>query len=227
MSAFFEGRRSDSPYIEMVWRGHVDADYTPVCPADVHWNLLFSKRNGKVSVAVEGPLTTALTKNSPEGLEFLVIKFSLGTFLERLPVKDLANDATILPDVTPQSFYLNDHSWQLPDFDNAETVVARLAHAGVLVHDPIVRAALIEPPQMISPRTLRRRFLQATGVTQGIIRQVDRAQQAVALLEHGIPILDTVYQAGYADQPHLTRALKRFYGLTPAQIARNNHAEIA
>ena len=30
------------------------------------------------------------------------------------------------------------------------------------------------------------------------------------------------YHAGYADQPHLTRSLKRFIGQTPAQILRSN-----
>jgi AraC-like DNA-binding protein len=29
-----------------------------------------------------------------------------------------------------------------------------------------------------------------------------------------------VEQAGYADQPHLTRSLRRFIGETPAQIMR-------
>ncbi|HEV8194086.1 MAG TPA: AraC family transcriptional regulator [Ktedonobacterales bacterium] len=41
---------------------------------------------------------------------------------------------------------------------------------------------------------------------------------ATALLEQGVPISDVIYQAGYFDQPHLTRSLKRFMGQTPAQI---------
>jgi AraC-like DNA-binding protein len=35
-----------------------------------------------------------------------------------------------------------------------------------------------------------------------------------------VSIGDVVYQAGYADQPHLTRSLKRFIGYTPAQLAQ-------
>jgi AraC-like DNA-binding protein len=31
-------------------------------------------------------------------------------------------------------------------------------------------------------------------------------------------ILDAVHQLGYSDQPHLTRALKRLTGHTPAQV---------
>jgi AraC-like DNA-binding protein len=41
----------------------------------------------------------------------------------------------------------------------------------------------------------------------------------VALLRQGVAIFDTAEQAGYADQPHLTRSLKRLIGLTPAQLA--------
>jgi len=42
----------------------------------------------------------------------------------------------------------------------------------------------------------------------------------MTLLHQGTSILDAVYKAGYFDQPHMTRALKRFTGQTPAQIAR-------
>ncbi len=41
----------------------------------------------------------------------------------------------------------------------------------------------------------------------------------MARLQQGVPTLDTVEQIGYADQSHLTHALKRFMGQTPAQIA--------
>jgi hypothetical protein len=40
------------------------------------------------------------------------------------------------------------------------------------------------------------------------------------MLRQGLPILDTVEEAGYFDQPHLTRSLKQFVGRTPAEIIR-------
>jgi hypothetical protein len=39
-------------------------------------------------------------------------------------------------------------------------------------------------------------------------------------LKQGVSILDTVYQAGYFDQAHLTRSLKYLIGQTPGQIIR-------
>jgi methylphosphotriester-DNA--protein-cysteine methyltransferase len=74
--------------------------------------------------------------------------------------------------------------------------------------------------QELSPRTLRHHFLRATGLTHDRIRQFERAQRAGALLQQGVSILDTVFEAGYYDQPHLTRSLKHWIGHTPAQILR-------
>src|SRR5918995_1227962 len=59
---------------------------------------------------------------------------------------------------------------------------------------------------------------RATGLTRGTIRQIRRAEGAVELLSRGVSALDTARQAGYADQAHLTRSLKRFVGQTPSQI---------
>ncbi|MEZ4678761.1 MAG: helix-turn-helix domain-containing protein [Caldilineaceae bacterium] len=67
-------------------------------------------------------------------------------------------------------------------------------------------------------RSVQRRFRHVTGLTQGQVSQIERARLAVALLQQGVSILDVVDLAGYADQPHLTRSLKRFAGQTPAQI---------
>jgi methylphosphotriester-DNA--protein-cysteine methyltransferase len=76
-------------------------------------------------------------------------------------------------------------------------------------------------PHDISPRSVQYRFVQATGLTHRMIRQIERARQAAALLEAGWSIPTVIYAAGYYDQPHLTRAMKRFTGQTPVQIARS------
>ena len=52
-----------------------------------------------------------------------------------------------------------------------------------------------------------------------MIRQIQRVERAVDLLTRGVPALDVVRLAGFADQPHLARSLKRFVGQTPSQIA--------
>jgi hypothetical protein len=222
MSAFFEWRSSDSPYVEIIWRGHVEQDYAPVCPADVRWNLLFVKQNGQVRVSAEGATNHHVPKTQTEGAEFLVIKFRLGVYMPYLPPEGLLNGDAVLPQAAGRNFWLNGSAWQLPDFENIEAFVNRMVRQDALIVDPVVSAVLqhqLQSPD-VSPRTVRRRFIRAIGLTYNGIQQIERAQQAAALLEQGVPILDVAYQLGYADQPHLTRSLRRFYGQTPSQIMR-------
>ncbi len=40
-------------------------------------------------------------------------------------------------------------------------------------------------------------------------------------MKRGDSIADAIHEAGYFDQPHLTRSLKRFVGQTPAELLRN------
>ena len=125
-----------------------------------------------------------------------------------------------LPDATRSSFWLAGGAWPFPDYDTADAFVARLVREGLLVQDPIVTAALAGHATDLSLRSVQRRIVRATGLTQQTIRQIERAHAAAALLAQGVAILDVVDHLGYADQPHLTRALRRFIGDTPAQLLR-------
>ena len=134
--------------------------------------------------------------------------------------KETLNAETVLPDASSKSFWLKGAAWQFPDYENVDTFIERFVREDILVHDPLINAALHGQPTDVSPRTLRHRFAKATGQRQGYIVQYERAQHAKLLLEQGTSIPDTVYEAGYYDQPHLTRSLKQFFGYTPAQFSR-------
>lgn len=225
MNTTFKERLSDSPYVDRIGRFQAEAAYSQSCRANRLWNMLLVKHQGKVSLSVWGPMTQSGMMNYPEGAEFLYIAFKLGSFMPRLPVGNLADTGIILPDATSQSFWLDSAEWEYPDYENADTFVDWLVRDGVLVYEPVVDAVLHDQPQELSSRTVRHRFLRATGITHSYLRQLERAEQAATLLANGMSILDTVTQAGYADQPHLTRSLKRFIGQTPAQIAHLRQAE--
>jgi methylphosphotriester-DNA--protein-cysteine methyltransferase len=64
-----------------------------------------------------------------------------------------------------------------------------------------------------------------TGLTHKTIQQIERARQALTMLQEGKHIADVVYETGYFDQPHLTRSLKLFAGQTPNEIVDNRPAE--
>lgn len=224
MSIIFEERPSDLPYIETITRGHTISAGSTIRPSEIHWHMIFVKHTGRIYPFVVGPLTMSGVVSWGEGAEILWIKFKLGTFMPHLPIRKFLDIEVALPETTGQSFWLKSAQWQLPDYSNVETFVRRLVHDEILVYDPVVNAALQDqlPPQAISPRTVRHRFLQATGLPQSRVRQMKRAQQAMALLEQGVSILDTVFELGYYDQSHLTRSLKQFIGYTPATIIQLN-----
>jgi AraC-like DNA-binding protein len=210
-------RPSDSPYIEAVMAGRTIGEGTVIRPSESHWHMVFVKLPQGVHPIFVAPLTTSGTVNFYPGAEILWVKFKLGTFMPHLPAKKFLDVETYLPTATTCSFWLKGSAWQFPDFNNVETFINRLAHADILTRDPLVEHALTGQLPNAPERTVRHRFLQATGLTHTYIRQMQRAQYADALLQQGLSILDTVHEAGYYDQPHLTRALKRFIGKTPAQ----------
>lgn len=224
MSIIHEQRLSDSPYVEAITQGWTMGDGSTIRPAESNWHLVFVKEHGRTHSLAVGPLATAGFVSWGEGAEILWIKFKLGVFMPHLPVRDLLNSEQSLPEAAGKSFWLKNAAWEMPDFENADTFVNRLVCDEILDLDPVVDAMLQDQLPDISSRTMRHHFLRATGLTRSRIRQMKQAQQATALLKQGSPILDTVHEAGYFDQPHLTRALKQFIGCTPGQLAQSNQS---
>lgn len=221
----FDERRSDSPLVERVWRTQSEHDGTFVSQAASQWEIVVWRYQGTTHITVRGPETHASLAESVAGAEFFGITFKLGTFLPHLPIRQLVNGAIDLPAATCGAFWLHSTSWELPTFENADSFVQRLARAELLVHDPLVAAVLENAPPDRSARAIQYRFLRATGLTRSAIAQIGRAKHAEALLLRGVPIADVIDEAGYSDQPHLTRALKRLIGQTPAQLVRRSRPD--
>jgi AraC-like DNA-binding protein len=144
--------------------------------------------------------------------------------MPQLPKSELVNTAIHLSESAYNAFQFLGSTWQFPTFENVDTFVNRLVRADILFCDTTVEDAIRGQPLYLSRRAIQRRFLHVTGLTYKTIQQIERARQASSLLQAGKPITEAAYQTGYFDQAHLTNALKRFYGHTPAQIA--NHAGV-
>lgn len=216
----FEDRPSDSPVVERVWRSQSDRAGTFLSMATCHWVMVVTRLGGRTFLTVRGPETRATSAECPADGEWIGVHFKLGTYMPLLPTGILRdrNDVT-LPTASGRSFLLDGSAWEYPSFENAETFVRRLVQRKLVAIDPhaqdIVRGE--RPPR--SRRTDQRRVLRATGMTHATIRQIQRARRATILLQRGAPIADVAYDAGYYDQAHLTRSLRRFVGQTPAEIA--------
>lgn len=214
----FDDRPIDSPYVELVWRSQSTRAQEFLSVAASNWEMVITQLDGNLQLTVRGPETQSSPAHCPADGEWLGVVFKLGTYMPHLPTIKLVNDEINLAGAGDRSFWLHGAAWEFPTFANVDIFVEKLVREGLLIHEPVVAATLQNQTTDLSLRSVQRRFLHATGLTQGQVSQIERARLAVTLLKQGVPILDTVEQAGYADQPHLTRSLKRFIGQTPIQL---------
>ncbi|MCB0106936.1 MAG: helix-turn-helix domain-containing protein [Caldilineaceae bacterium] len=213
-----DARPSDSPYVESVWRSRSEADGEFLSVAASNWEMVITELEGNIHLTVRGPETQSKPAYCPPAGEWLGVIFRLGTYMPHLPTVKLVDDEVNLARAGDHTFWLHGAAWEFPTYENVDTFIAKLVREGLLEQDQVVAAALDQHANDLSLRSIQRRFRHVTGLTQGQVSQIERARLAVALLQQGVAILDVVDRAGYADQPHLTRSLKRFAGQTPAQI---------
>jgi AraC-like DNA-binding protein len=218
-----EQRPSDSPLVDYVWQAQSERAGTFLSVAASQCEMVVTRHRGKTYLTVRGPETKATSADCPDDAEWIGIRFKLGTFVPSLLPGNLLDRRDVdLPAASTRAFWLNGSAWEYPNFQNADVFVSRLVRKGLLVRDPIVDEVMRKRAQTLSLRSTQRHFLRATGITHSMWRQIERARYATNLLREGVSILDTVHQAGYFDQPHLTRSLKRRMGQTPTQIIRGD-----
>ena len=208
-----------APSVDCLWtRTGAAGDEVRIMPdgaTDVIW------RQGRGTMIV-GPDTSARTYTRAGGELLVGIRFRpgagggcLGVPLDEL--RDLQVEARAI-----------DRAFEL-DGDLAPAVVCRRLLAAVAGRrpDPIVLAAAPRVAQgspvaalarelSISERQLRRRFHAAVGYGPATLARVLRFRRFVSLLDRGRSDLAGVaFEAGYADQAHLSRESRRLAGLSP------------
>ena len=100
--------------------------------------------------------------------------------------------------------------------DAAVEQVVRLLRAGVVPpHVPALADAV-----GLSERQLRRRFTEAVGYGPKTLHSILRFQNALSLGRAATTagLADVAYRAGYADQAHFTREVRRLTGVTPTEL---------
>src|SRR5215470_4271467 len=135
----FERRSSRSPMIEQTWQTRSELEESFISVAVSHWEMVVTRQWDTARLTVRGPETKATTLPIPQDAEFFGIQFSLGTFMPGLPPGQLVDSSLTLPRATKTSA-LSGPGSSHPD--HADVFVDRLVRAGLLVHDPVVSAAL-------------------------------------------------------------------------------------
>lgn len=223
----FETRASDSLWVDTVWTCTSEQVAEMTSVATVCWGLVFWERGGTAFAGITGPETKTGTAPVPEGATFVGIEFAVGTSLRAVPTPVLVDGGAELVDATHRSFRLDGVRWETPGPDDAEALVDRLVRSGAVVRDPLVTELRRGHRAAVSGRTVERRFRAATGLTQGAVRQIERARKASALLASGVPVGDVVSRLEYFDEPHLARALRRYVGRTARQLREGTGGAIA
>jgi AraC-like DNA-binding protein len=179
-----------------------------------------------VGTTVAGPDTTAKLVGCPPGDVLVGIRFlpgagggALGVSLDGL--RDLRVDVA---DVNPAF----DVDGNLAPGDVLERFVAVAADRRA---DPLIAAAArrvahqevgaLAREIFVSERQLRRRFHAAVGYGPKTLARVLRFRRFVEAIDRGYTDLAALaWQAGYADQAHLTREATRLAGLPPQRFIR-------
>ncbi|MGH2517204.1 MAG: helix-turn-helix domain-containing protein, partial [Ktedonobacterales bacterium] len=197
MTFILEERSSESALVDTIWRVRCERPGTFISAAATHWEMVVTRYRGATTLTVRGPETTATSLHYQwVGAEWLGIRFKVGTFMpdlrHLLPQRLVDRRDVDLPATTNTSFWLDGATWEIPDFDNADTFVGRLMRERLLVRDPVVDAVLRGHPGVASARAVQYHFVRATGLRYKTIQQIERARRAKALLERGVSIPDTV-----------------------------------
>ncbi len=221
MTVVRDVRASDSPLVERITRVRFEADWRGETTPDGCWDIVVRRVGGRVELLQTGLITRPVELAYDAGDEYLSISFKPGVFMPQLPGKRMVDRGLLRPTPSPRTFWLNRDELEIPTFDNAEGLVDRLVRRELLVRDEIVEGVVEGRPRAIHPRSVQRHFLDATGVTAKRLEQIQRACRAVERLAGGKRAIDVALELGYADQSHMTRALKAIMGKTPGAVARD------
>jgi len=217
----FEDRPSDSPYVERVWRSRSRSGGPFLSMAEGNIELVVTRLPGLVAVTLRGPVSRGGFVECPPNGDWLAIRFRLGTYLPGIATPALMDHQNLqLPVLGNGRFWLSDQAWELPRYDNAEELVARLAHTGIIARSCATDAVTEGDVGWMSRRSVQRHFRRVTGMTLSTYQQIGRARRAALLLTSGSSVLDATFETGYFDQAHLTRSVKQLIGMTPARLAR-------
>jgi AraC-like DNA-binding protein len=219
----FESRMSSSRFVERVWRCRSTAGGTFQSMAEANIELVVTRLLGATRVTMRGPVTVGASIACPANGDWFAIRLSPGTYLPHVPTPWLLDHKDLeLPVISGERFLFEGTAWEIPTWDNAETFIARLDRAGLIARDDVVQGAVAGDRQVLTLRSVQRRFLRTVGMTHSRYGQIERARYAVELLSEGSSIQDAVFEAGYFDQAHLTRSLRKLIGRTPSAISRGS-----
>lgn len=219
MAFAYEDRQIDSRFVEVIWKTKDLTDGVYMAPADGSWDLIFITEAGKTRVLFSGPTSRATPVPYKAGNKNLGIRFKPGAFMTKIPAGNMLNKIDILPVHDNKTFELFGYTFPIPSYETADNLIAAFESLGFLDEDRIVSSSLKGKTYSMTSRSVQRHFAAATGLSKHYHERILQAQRAIDLIQSGTSLIEAAHMASYADQAHMTRALRQLSGLTPAEIA--------
>jgi AraC-like DNA-binding protein len=159
-----------------------------------------------------------------------------------VPVGELHNRTVPLEDVVPGGRELTERLAETRGWAARRDVLAAFAagleapplapeivwaHRRLQRSHGAVRVEVLAAETGWSRRHLAQRFREELGLGPKAFGRLLRFQRAVALVRDGTPLADAAYAAGYADQPHMNREFRAFYGAPPGELPFVQDAPLA
>lgn len=222
MGLSFDAVSGPSRRVDRIWSAACDGQTDFSSIAKVNLMIAFARISGITTVHLRGPETRATPATCPSGAEFFGAELRVGAYLPMFSPARIANlQDGILPTLPDGRILIDNRAWEMPTPQNLDVFVDRLERAGLLVFDPLVEELRhVGAVRNMPERTAQSRFVRAVGLPRRKLQVIERARRAAGLLRAGLSIADVVRDAGYYDQPHMSRALRQLIGQTPADLAR-------
>ena len=217
-------------------RSHAPAAVFNVVP-DGCVDVIWTQRD----IIVAGPDTRPVAAELPTDAVLVGARFHPGAALSWLgiPLNEILNSRLPLREFWKSDVSrLADALFRLTDpaaigHEIERTLVARLSRLGPIpqgvaflrdaafrnLHDGHLNIPEIAGHMGLSERTLHRRCTDVFGYGLKTLHRILRFQRFRNLALHSVDdrLVEIAFEAGYADQAHLTREVRRLGGLTPAQ----------
>jgi AraC-like DNA-binding protein len=217
-----------------VWtNAAVDGDHVERVLPDGCADVVWVEGDGMV---VAGPATREVLVDIPAGSTALGVRFGPGSAGAALGVAahELRDRTVALEDVWgPEATALAERLAGAPPAERLAALVAAVGRRldGARAPDPLVAHAstllarglpVTEASREVAltDRHLRRRFHDAVGYGPKTLQRILRLRRFLAIAESGpeADLARAAAEAGYSDQPHLTRECADLAGLPPAAL---------
>ncbi|HKX72839.1 MAG TPA: AraC family transcriptional regulator [Candidatus Saccharimonadales bacterium] len=219
MAQIHHGRTSDHPFIDRVWETFNITDGVYSATPDRSWDLIMGvEQDGTRHMMLAGQATKAAKVPYRSGTYAVVISLTAGAYMPHAPGDTLLDSAEVLQNTDNDHFMLAGTEFSYPTFEAAEGLVAQMVDLGIIKGNDVVTQALNGQPKAMSKRAAQRHFIRTTGMTRKQLEQIERAQEAVKLLQQGKKPLDVAADAGYTDQSHLSKSLRRIMDAKPSGV---------